>query len=181
MGAFLSYQTMTPPWTDELARTNTMLLKHPLLWVFVFLWSKQKGGTCLTCVKKLSVQESTSHLPPPSLLLFTSLQIDNKGWNGQKASFTEATSNCEYQHVSLCFFPFPSPSPLLLPIIPSIPQVVLVAEKARRLISVTGQWASDCQLNQPCVLVGSLQIQAHSHQLTGPHTEALWGATPTSF
>lgn len=115
MGAFLSYQTMTPPSTDELAWTNTMLLKHPLLWVFVFLWQKQKGGTCLTCVKKLSVQESTSHLPPPSLLLFTSLQIDNKGWNGQKASFTEATSNCEYQHVSLCFFSisisFASPPP----------------------------------------------------------------------
>lgn len=75
-------------------------------------------------------------------------------------------------------FPFPSPSPLLLPIVPSIPQVVLVAEMARRLISVTGQWASDCQLNQPCVLVGSLRIQTHSHRLTGPHTEAHQGVPP---
>lgn len=58
------------------------------------------------------------------------------------------------------------------PSFPSIPQAVLVAEMARRLISVTGQWASDCQLNQPCVLVGSLQIQTHSQRLTGPHTEA---------
>lgn len=75
-------------------------------------------------------------------------------------------------------FPFPSPSPILLPIVPSIPQVVLVAEMARRLISVTGQWASDCQLNQTCVLVGSLRIQTHSHRLTGPHTEAHQGVPP---
>uniref|UniRef100_H3CRX3 Double-stranded RNA-binding protein Staufen homolog 2 n=1 Tax=Tetraodon nigroviridis TaxID=99883 RepID=H3CRX3_TETNG len=39
-------------------------------------------------------QEPTSLLPP---LLSTSMQMDNKGWNGQKASFTEATSNSEYQ------------------------------------------------------------------------------------
>lgn len=104
----------------------------------------------------------------PSLLLSASLQMDNKGWNGQKASFTEATSNSEYRHVSPCLFPFPSPPPLRLSIAPSIPQVVLAAEMARRLISVTGQWASDCQLNRPCVLVGSLRIQAHSHGLTGP-------------
>lgn len=52
------------------------------------------------------------------------------------------------------------PSPLLLQLSmgPSILQVVLAVEMARRLISVTGQWASDCQLNQPCVLVGSLRI-----------------------
>lgn len=75
-------------------------------------------------------------------------------------------------------FPFPPPSPLLLPIALSILQVVLAAKMARRLISVTGQWASDCQLNRPCVLVGSLRIQAHSHRLTGPHTEPLQGVPP---
>ena len=110
-------------------------------------------------MKKLSVQESTSLLPPPSLLLFASLQMDNKGWNGQKASFTEATSNSEYPHVPLCLSPFPSPPALQLSIVPSTLQVVLADEMARRLISVTGQWASDCQLNWPCVLVGSLRIQ----------------------
>ncbi|XP_060921109.1 double-stranded RNA-binding protein Staufen homolog 2 [Labrus mixtus] len=36
-------------------------------------------------------------------------EIDNKGWNGQKASFTEATSNSEYPHVSLCLSPFSPP------------------------------------------------------------------------
>lgn len=122
-------------------------------------------------MKKLSVQESTSLLTAP--LLFTSLQMDNKGWNGQKTSFTEATSNSEYRHVSPCLH-----FPLLLPFVPFIPQVVLVAEMARRLISVTGQWASDCQLNWPCVLVGSLRIRVHSRRLTGLHTEALQGAPP---
>jgi len=118
-----------------------------------------------------------SYLP----LLSESLQMDNKGWNGQKASFTEATSNSEYLHVSLCLYPFPSPPPLRLSIPPSIPQVVLAIEMARRLISVTGQWAADCQLNRPCVLVGSLRIQAHSHRLTG---QAHWGppgSPPTAF
>lgn len=132
-------------------------------------------------MKKLSVQESTSLLPPPSLLLSTSLQMDNKGWNGQKASFTEATSNSEYRHVSPCFFPFPSPPPLWLSIIPSILQVVLATEMARRLISVTGQWASDCQLNWPCVLVGSLRIQAHSHRLTGPAHRGPPGSPSAAF
>lgn len=75
-------------------------------------------------------------------------------------------------------FPFPSPSPLLLFIVPPMLQVVLVTEIARHLISVTGQWASDCQLNRLCVLVGSLRIEAHSLWLTGPHSEALWGVPP---
>lgn len=47
-------------------------------------------------------------------LFSPSMQMDNKAWNGQKASFTEATSNSEYQHVSLCSlsisFPFSSPA-----------------------------------------------------------------------
>ncbi|KAA8580810.1 hypothetical protein FQN60_013768, partial [Etheostoma spectabile] len=69
----------------------------------------------------------------------TPTEMDNKGWNGQKASFTESTSNSEYPHVSLCLYPFHSPPPLRLSIAPSIPQVVLAAEMARRLISVTAQ------------------------------------------
>lgn len=101
--------------------------------------------------------------------------MDNKGWSVQKASFTEATSNSEYQHVSLCSFSISFPFSLLLPIFPSILQVVLVTEMARRLISVTGQWASDCRLNRLCILVGSLRIGALSLWLTGPHSEALWG------
>lgn len=107
--------------------------------------------------------------------------MDNKGWNGQKASFTEVTSNSEYPHVPLCLFPFPSPPLLWLSIAPSIPQVVLANEMARRLISVTGQWASDCQLNWPCVHVGSLQIQAHSHRLRGPAHWGHPGSPPTAF
>lgn len=75
-------------------------------------------------------------------------------------------------------FPFPSPSPLLLFIIPPMVQVVLVTEIARHLISVTGQWASDCQLNQLCILVGSLRIEDHSLWLTGPHSEALREVLP---
>lgn len=111
------------------------------------------------------------------------MQMDNKGWNGQKASFTEATSNSEYQHVSLCSFSISFPFSLLLPIFPSILQVVLVTEMARRLISVTGQWASDCQFNRLCILVGSLRIEAHSLWLTGLHSEALRGVplTTTAF
>lgn len=45
-----------------------------------------------------------SYLPLLSPL-FASLQMDNKGWNGQKASFTEATTNSEYLHISLCLCP----------------------------------------------------------------------------
>lgn len=72
-------------------------------------------------------------------------------------------------------FPFPSPSPLLPP---PILQVVLVTAMAQRLISVTGQWASDCQLNWLCILVGSLRIEAHSLWLTGLQREALKGVSP---
>lgn len=52
------------------------------------------------------------------LFFSASMQMDNKGWNGQKASFTEATSNSEYQHVSLCSFSISFPFSLLLPIFP---------------------------------------------------------------
>lgn len=75
-------------------------------------------------------------------------------------------------------FPLPSPSPILLFIVPPMLQVVLVTEIACHLISVTGQWASDCQLNRLCILVGSLRIEAHSLWLTGPHSEALRGVPP---
>lgn len=118
---------------------------------------------------------------PPSLLPSASPQMDNKGWNGQKAPFTEATSNSEYRHVSLCLLPFPTPPSLSFPKPPPILQVVLATEMARRLIFVTGQWASDCQLNWPCVLVGSLRIQAHSHGLTGPTPRGPPGSPSTTF
>lgn len=71
-------------------------------------------------MREKAVQESTSLLLPPTSPLSASLQMDNKGWNGQKAPFTEATSNSEYLHVSLCLFPFPSPPPLCLSITTSI-------------------------------------------------------------
>lgn len=132
-------------------------------------------------MKKLPAEESTSLLLPSSLPLSALLQIDDKGWNGQKVPFTEATSNSEYRHVSLCLLPFPPPPPPLAFHHSLHPAGGFSHEMARHLISVTGQWASDCQLNWPCVLVGSLRIQAYSHRLTGPPHRRPLGTPPATF
>lgn len=135
-------------------------------------------------MKKLSVQESTSLFTSPfspSLRLSGSPQMDNKGWNGQKAPFTETTSNSEYRHVSQCLFPFPLLLLSLSPIFPSVPWIVLATKTVRRLIYLTGQWSSDCQISWPCLPVGSLWIQAHSHRLTGPPHRDPPGSPHTTF
>lgn len=121
--------------------------------------------------------------PPPPLLWFslhlhrwtTKAGMDKRRLlPKQRVTVSIGTSLCVYYHfLLLLLLGFSKPPP--------ISQVVLATEMARRLISVTGQWASDCQLNWPCVLVGSLRIQAHSHRLTGPTHRGPLGSRSTTF